>query len=72
MTQLLHRAFSKLAKLPKSDQNIFAKWLLEELESEVRWKKSFGKSEKHMAILADEALKEHVSLKIRRRTNCNE
>ena len=56
MTQLLHRAFNKAAKLPKSDQNAFARWVLDELKSEGRWEKTFLKSEKQLAALADEAL----------------
>jgi hypothetical protein len=39
MTQLLEQAFSEVAKLPESEQNVLARWLLLELASEKRRKK---------------------------------
>ncbi|MCZ7613670.1 MAG: hypothetical protein M5T52_09060 [Ignavibacteriaceae bacterium] len=41
MTKLLEKAFRKAAELSEDQQNIIAKWLLEELESERKWKKVF-------------------------------
>ena len=63
MTQLLSRAFAKAAKLPKSDQNAFARWVLEELSSEGRWEKALAKSEKQLTMLANQALAEKRGLK---------
>lgn len=37
MTTLLERAFHEAAKLPELDQNVLAKWLLEELNGDQRW-----------------------------------
>ena len=34
MTKLLEKAFKAASKLPDTEQNIMAKWLLEELEAE--------------------------------------
>lgn len=45
MTHLLERAFKKVSKLPEDEQNVIAKWLLDELESEKAWEKSFSDSE---------------------------
>ena len=59
MTQLLERAFKKASKLPERDQDALAKWVLEELESERKWDKSFTESENVLDKLADEALEEH-------------
>ena len=41
MTKLLEKAFEKASKLPEAEQNVIAKWLLEELEIERNWEKSF-------------------------------
>jgi len=59
MTKLLERAFKEASKLPEVEQNALAKWVIEELESEDRWKKAFAGSEDILDRLADEALKTH-------------
>lgn len=59
MTQLLTKAFEEAAKLPESEQNTLANWILAELISELRWEKAFANSEDLLATLADEALVEH-------------
>ena len=56
MTKLLERAFKKASKLPDVEQNTLAKWVLEELEAEGRWEKTFAGSEDVLDKLADEAL----------------
>jgi hypothetical protein len=58
MTTLLASAFEEASKLPESDQDALAKWLLEELHSEKRWAASFAESEDILEKLADEALEE--------------
>lgn len=59
MTKLLEKAFKEASKLPGTEQNAFAKRLLEELISEKRWGKLFANSEDILSELADEAIKEH-------------
>ena len=59
MTELLKKAFEKVSKLPESEQNAFARWLLDELASEQRWDEAFANSEDLLSQLADEALVEH-------------
>ena len=60
MTQLLEKAFEEASKLPDIEQNIVAKWLLDELASEGKWEKTFAESEDILDKLADEALAEHA------------
>ncbi len=60
MTQLLEKAFKKVSKLPETEQNIIAKWLIDELESEKKWERLFAESEDFLEKLADEALAEHA------------
>lgn len=59
MTQLLERAFSKASQLPELQQNILAKWIIEELLAEKKWDMLFAESEDLLAELADEALSEY-------------
>lgn len=59
MNGLLKKAFEKVSKLPESEQNAFARWLLDELASEQRWDEAFANSEDLLSQLADEALVEH-------------
>ena len=66
MTELLEKAFSEVSKLDESQQDSFARWLLEELESERRWEKAFNDSQDLLSQLADEALAEHRSGKTKR------
>jgi len=59
MTKLLEKAFKEASKLPETEQNALAKWVIEELRSEYRWEKVFSGSEDVLDRLADEALAEH-------------
>ncbi len=59
MTQLLEKAFGEASKLDVKDQDALAKWILEEIGSEQRWDELFASSQDELALLADEALKEH-------------
>lgn len=63
MTHLLKQAFAKVAELPEVEQNVIARWMLEELASGKRWEKSFAKSEVLLRKLASDALKEHKQRK---------
>lgn len=59
MTRLLEKAFEKASKLSEADQNDFAEFILNELESERRWEQAFKDSQDELERLADEALEEH-------------
>ncbi len=59
MTQLLEKAFQEASKLSDIQQNMIARWLLDELLAEKKWESLFANSEDVLANLADEALKEH-------------
>jgi hypothetical protein len=59
MTQLLEQAFQEASKLPDIQQNMIARWLLDELLADKKWESLFANSEDVLASLADEALKEH-------------
>ena len=56
MTKLLKKAFDEASRLPETEQNMFAKWLLDELHSEKEWVKTFAESEDVLEKLADEAM----------------
>jgi hypothetical protein len=58
MTKLLEKALEEASKLPEVDQNALAKWVLDELHSEMAWEKTFAESEDVLENLADEALAE--------------
>ena len=55
MTQLLEKALIAVHKLPPEQQNFIATVILEELEAERRWDKSFAESQDLLAKLAEEA-----------------
>ena len=55
MTDLLAAAFAKVARLPDDEQDAFARWLMDELESERRWSHAFEGSQSQLAELAREA-----------------
>jgi len=59
MTDLLKKAFDAAQNLPDEKQDAFAKFLLEELESEQRWTEQFEASPGLLAALAEEGLDEH-------------
>jgi hypothetical protein len=61
----LDLAFSEIQKLPPTDQDEFAAWILEELHSEERWAKLFAKSGDVLSRIADEALTEYKARKTR-------
>ncbi|MGM0568329.1 MAG: hypothetical protein ACQESB_03825 [Elusimicrobiota bacterium] len=58
MTKLLKKAFENASRLPDTEQNILARWLLEEIKAEKDWDKTFAESEDILGRLADEALEE--------------
>ncbi len=58
MTALLQKAFAEAAKLPQSDQDRLAAWLLDEMHDEARWDAAFAASQNALDQLADRALAE--------------
>jgi len=58
MSTLLEKAFEEIKKLPEIEQNIFARWILEEIKAK-KWDKLFAESEDILEKLAKEALEEH-------------
>lgn len=58
MTTLLETAFEKISALPAIEQNIYAKNLLDEIESEKKWDRSFSESEDLLSQMADSALED--------------
>ena len=61
MTELLEEAFAKVARLPDHEQDAFARWLMNELESEQRWSRAFETSQGRLSELAREALEDDVA-----------
>ena len=61
MTNLLEQAFAKAARLPDDERDLFARWLMDELESERRWSRSFETSPDSTADLAQEAIEEDLA-----------
>ena len=59
MTQLLERAYAEVEQLAEPDQDAIAALILEELEDERRWQRSFAQSPQALGRLAEEALGEH-------------
>ncbi len=58
MTELLKKAFDEASKLPSEQQDAIAALLLEELESDRNWDRTFENSQDDLAKLANEALAE--------------
>ena len=58
MTNKLENAFKEVSKLPEREQNIIARWLLDELKSDKKWDKLFANSEDQLEALAEEALQD--------------
>ena len=56
MTQQLENAIKKLAKLPEKEQNVMARWIMEEINSDKKWDELFADSEDGLKTLAKEAL----------------
>ena len=55
MTKLLKNALERASALPDDAQDAIASIILDEIEDEKRWSKSFANSQKTIARLADQA-----------------
>ncbi len=58
MTKLLDSAFREVETLSQVEQNMFAKFIIDEITSKKRWDEEFTNSEDTLTQLADEALVE--------------
>lgn len=58
MTQLLNSAFEQISKLPEIEQNIFARFIIDEIESEKKWEQNFANNEDLVSMMADLAIKD--------------
>ena len=61
MTTLLEKVMAEASKLPDEEQNAFAAWALDELESERRWDDLFARSQDLLSRLADEAHEDYLA-----------
>ncbi len=59
MTKLLNNAFMEVSTLSETEQNIFARFILDEISLEKKWDKSFSSSEDLLSSMASEALKDY-------------
>ena len=58
ITKQFEKVIEKVGSLPEDDQNALAEWILEELEDEKRWQKSFSESQDVLEKMAEKALKD--------------
>jgi len=58
MTALLSQAFDKAAKLPKEMQEQIALQLLDDIEAEMKWDRTFAETQDKLAVLAEKALQD--------------
>ncbi|BAZ31612.1 hypothetical protein NIES4074_40850 [Cylindrospermum sp. NIES-4074] len=58
MTQLLEQAIAQIKQLPETEQDRIATFILEELENETLWDRTFANSHDVLAQLAAAALAE--------------
>ena len=65
MTSLLSKAIEIASKRPVLEQNILARTILDEIESENKWDELFAESEDFLAQLAAEALQEEKEREFR-------
>jgi len=55
---MLQKAFNVASKLPDSEQNALARWMLDEIESDRKWDSLFAESEDVLGQMALDALSE--------------
>ncbi len=59
MTQLLEKAYKRIALLPEPEQDSIASLILEEIDSEELWSEKFAASADVLSSLGRKALEEH-------------
>jgi hypothetical protein len=58
MTDLLSKAFKKASELSDESQDSIAKRLLEEIEDELKWSRSFEESKDKLTAMSENALEQ--------------
>lgn len=58
MTQILEKAFDRIAALPEEQQEAIARFLLAEMDSEAEWEEALASSQNELAVLAQQAIAE--------------
>ncbi|MEO8514874.1 MAG: hypothetical protein ABI543_15050 [Ignavibacteria bacterium] len=66
MTELLSKAFKKASELSDDSQDLIANRLLEEIEDELKWNRSFEDSKDKLSVLADKAIQQSEENKTRK------
>ena len=61
MSKLLDKAFEEASKLSDSEQEAFARWILDEIAAESGWRDRLTSSTSALSSLASEALAERKS-----------
>ncbi len=56
MTKLLDSAFKEVSTLPENEQDVFARFIIDEIRSEKRWESSFNETQDILSQLANDAL----------------
>ncbi len=59
MTDLMEKAIAELSRLPESEQDVMAQWILDELEDEARWDRAFSESLPQLEKLGRKALEDY-------------
>lgn len=59
MVRLLEKAIEELSRLPEGEQEQMAQWILDELEDELRWNRTFAASQSKLEQLGKKALADH-------------
>jgi len=59
MTKLLDSAFRKASALPETEQDIFARFIIDEIKSEKRWEDLFSQTQDLLSDLAADALTDY-------------
>lgn len=65
MTELLEKVFTEASRLSLTTQNMIAEKLLEDINAEAKWADSFADSQDELSRLADEAVADFQSGKIK-------
>ncbi len=59
MTKRLQPAIEKLSKLPNKEQDVYAHFIIDELDAERQWEAAFAGAQDQLAGTAAEAVREH-------------
>jgi hypothetical protein len=65
MVALLKKAFAEISKLSEKQQEVFAQWILDELEDEAQWDRAFANSLPQLEKLGKKALTDFKAGKTR-------